>query len=576
MSESDPIRPRPESTYRLQFHKGFTFRDATAIVPYLASLGVTHAYASPYLKATPGSTHGYDVIDHCTLNPELGTPEDYDAWVDELKRHGLSHILDTVPNHVGVATNENVWWNDVLENGRSSIYGDYFDITWEGSPVPSLRNKVLLPLLGDLYGTVLEKGELKLSFADGGFFVNYYDRRFPISPRTYGQILSPHRDELRRQLSEGCPPVEEYDNLLEAAGRLPDSATDDWAAKEERHRDKEFLKQRLARLASSCKPVGELIDRNLAELNGKPGDPRSFDQLDGLLSGQNYRLAFWRIASDEINYRRFFDINDLAALKMENPRVFEATHRFIFSLIEQGKVAGVRIDHPDGLYDPLEYLQRLQQHFGGGSGGAVATGRRPPLHVTVEKVLAADEPLPADWPVDGTTGYDFLNKVNGIYVHPRSESALTAFYREFTGEATPFEDVVYEKKLLILDASLASELEMLTRLLDEIAQRDRRSRDFTHRGLREALLQVIACFPVYRSYIARGKVREDDRAFIETATRRATAHTAPTSHPAIQFLRDTLLRQGGDELLQLFAGRFQQLTAPTTAKGIEDTAFYVY
>ncbi|MDQ3439365.1 MAG: alpha-amylase family glycosyl hydrolase, partial [Planctomycetota bacterium] len=336
-----PEAARPESTYRLQFHAGFTFRDATAIVDYLADLGVTHAYASPYLAARAGSTHGYDVIDPTRLNPEVGTLADFDAWVDAMRRRGMSHILDTVPNHMGVGTNDNRWWNDVLEHGRGSTHAGYFDIAWEGSPRPAMHHKVLLPVLGAPYGEVLAKRELKLAYEDGKYTVRYYDRRFPIDPAT-------------------APP-------------------NDPAAMVTSH-------------------------------NGSP------DLLDDLLRRQHYRLAYWRVASDEINYRRFFDINDLAAMAMERRDVFDAVHRFTFDLLRDGKVAGLRIDHPDGMFDPKQYFDRLQGKYARELLKDESRAAERPLYVVAEKILAIGEPLPESWACHGTSGYDFLIMANGLFV----------------------------------------------------------------------------------------------------------------------------------------------------------------
>jgi (1->4)-alpha-D-glucan 1-alpha-D-glucosylmutase len=530
------LRRLPESTYRVQFHKGFTFRDAAAIVPYLAELGVTHLYASPYLKAVPGSTHGYDVIDHNRLNPEVGTEQDYEALIEALRSHGMSHVLDTVPNHVGVATNENAWWNDVLEHGRRSRYADYFDIAWRGSPRPELHDKVLLPLLGGLYGDVLEKGELKLVREDGKLWVRYYQRRFPINPETFEQ----------------------------AGG-------------------------------------------DVESFNGRPGEPRSFDKLDALLNRQHYRLAYWRVAPDEINYRRFFDVNDLAALAMEREEVFEAAHALTLRLLAEGKVGGLRIDHPDGLYDPKQYFRRLQGHFLLACARHEYTGddwpaarvalleridrhlaKTPPtelpLYVVAEKILAVDEPFPQTWAAHGTSGYDFLIMANSLFVDSSNEEAFTRLYQDFTGQATAFEDLVYEKKRLILRVSLASELHMLARRLDRLAQRHRGWRDFTLGGLIDALREVIACFPVYRSYVsASDGVNEVDVQRIEHAVDEAIRRNARTEPAVFHFIRDALLQRypetftDDDKAAQLaFAGKFQQVTSPATAKGIEDTAFYVY
>jgi (1->4)-alpha-D-glucan 1-alpha-D-glucosylmutase len=482
-----------ESTYRLQFHAGFTFRDAAAIVTYLSALGITHVYASPYLKARPGSTHGYDVIDHSKLSPELGTEADFEAFLAALKQHGMSHILDIVPNHVGVATNDNAWWNDVLENGPASRYAGYFDITWRGSPRPELHDKVLLPVLGDAYGDVLENGELKLVRADGKVWVRYFERRFPLDLRT-------------------IEPGEDVDSF-----------------------------------------------------NGTPGDPRSFDRLDALLDRQHYRLAHWHVASDEINYRRFFDINDLAALSMERREVFEATHALVLRLIREGKLAGVRVDHPDGLYDPKQYFQRLRE---AGVEYAVA-----------EKILAVGEPLPSDWPVAGTSGYDALNMINGLFVDRGNEEAFTRIYQDWTGDPAIYDDLVYRNKLLILDISLASELQMLAYQLDRIAQRGRRTRDFTHNALRHVLREVIASFPVYRSYVSDEGVREADVKVIEEAIERAVSRNPKTDRSVFDFTRDVLLLRspaGSRDAQRKFAGKFQQVTAPVTAKGIEDTTFYIY
>jgi len=356
-------RPRPESTYRLQFHKEFTFRDAAALVPYLHELGVTHLYASPYLQSRPGSTHGYDITNHQHLNPEIGAEEDYEALVAALHRHGMGQILDTVPNHMGVVGNQNPWWNDVLENGAASPYATWFDIAWHSSPRPELRNRLLVPILGEPYGKALESGQLRLEFAAGAFSIRYYDNVFPISPCTYGMTLGERLDELKAALGPDAPPVLEYLSILNAVGHLPGRTETDPAKVAVRQREKEVIKRRLAALTAENDKVREFIEGNVALLNGKPGDPASLNPLDKLLDAQAYRLSFWRVASDEINYRRFFDINELAALSMERPEVFEATHQLVFRLLREGKIDGLRIDHPDGLFDPKQYLERLQRRY---------------------------------------------------------------------------------------------------------------------------------------------------------------------------------------------------------------------
>jgi (1->4)-alpha-D-glucan 1-alpha-D-glucosylmutase len=606
-------RRRPESTYRLQFHAGFTFRAAQRIVPYLRDLGITHCYASPYLRARPGSTHGYDIIDHNSLNPEIGTSEDYDAFVGTLKEHGLRQVLDIVPNHMGVATNDNAWWNDVLENGPASRYAGFFDIAWRASPRPELRDKILIPTLGEPYGDILEKGQLQLAFENGTFTVSYYERRFPIAPRTYGKILGHRLEELEASLGADSPDLVEYQSILTAERHLPERVENAPERLAERQREKEVIKRRLATLARDSQPVREFIDENVKRFNGTPGDPHSFDLLDDLLNNQSYRLCFWRVASDEINYRRFFDINDLAALSMECKEVFDAAHALVFRLLAGGELDGVRIDHPDGLYDPAQYFQRLQEDYLLACARAsydaelrwhetdwkeledplrqrIAAGlkehapsERWPLYVVAEKILGASEPLPDDWPIDGTSGYDFVNMVNGVFIDSGAEQKFTRLYTDWIEDSTRFTEVVYRKKLLILQMSLASELYMLAYQLDRLAQKSRTSRDFTLDTLRHALREVIACFPVYRSYISDEGVHELDRKYVETAVRRAMVRNPLVNRRVFRFIRGMLLLEAPesysaeDRAEQLrFVGKFQQVTAPVTAKGIEDTSFYIY
>ncbi len=496
--------PTLESTYRLQFHEHFTFADATAITSYLSDLGVTHAYASPYLKAAPHSMHGYDVIDHGRLNPEVGTTATHAAWVASLTAAGMAHLLDTVPNHVGIDTNDNRWWNDVLANGRESAFASHFDINWDTSPRAELRDKVLLPILGQPYGDALEAGELKLVREDGHLLVAYFDRRLPVKPES-----------------------------------------------------------------------AEVVGDDLSTYNGTPGDPRSFDRLDALLAKQHYRLSYWRVASDEIDYRRFFDVNSLVALKMRHQAVFDDVNRFTFDLLKHGGVAGLRIDHPDGLFDPRQYFDRLQRKY---RDEVDADGK---LYVAIEKIIEGDERLPADWPVNGTSGYDALIAVNDLYVDGRSAGAFQKLYAEFVSDDTPFGEWVYRKKGLVLDTSLSSELNGLVHLLDPIAQSDRHSRDFTLKELREGLREVIACFGVYRTYVSPAGVSPTDVAVVERATEAAVARNPDKSVALFHFIRDTVLQRypvanDDHEAPLYFARKFQQVTSPVTAKGIEDTAFYIY
>jgi (1->4)-alpha-D-glucan 1-alpha-D-glucosylmutase len=605
----------PAATYRLQFHAGFTFRDAGRIVHYLHDLGVTHCYASPYLQARPGSVHGYDIINHNALNPEIGTAEDYNAWTDALAAHGLGQIMDIVPNHMGIAANENGWWIDVLENGMASPYANYFDIDWTASTRPELHGKVLLPVLGEPYGKILEAQQLRLEYHAGAFQLAYFELRFPVGPRSYGLILGHVLSELVGRVDKESPAMLEYLSILTAVRNLPPRSDSDPARVAERLREKEVIKRRLAALCDENAEVRKALEQTVRQYNGTAGEPHSFDRLDELLNDQPYRLAFWRVASDEINYRRFFDINELAALSMEREEVFAATHGLILRLLQEGRLDGVRIDHPDGLYDPKQYLERLQESylvgcaqtlfasnpaFAGQEWHAVerhlrqliAEGRRQggspslrrPMYAIVEKILMAGEPLAEDWPTHGTTGYDFLNRVNGLFVDAGAAEPFTRIYHDWIRDDQSYAETVYQKKFLILQSALSSELHMLAHQLDRLAQRDRWSRDFTLNSLRHALRLVIAGFPVYRSYISDEGVRDLDRDYIRRAVRRARHHSAGLSSALFAFIRDTLELRPRPGLFddayvyeqRRFAGKFQQVTAPVMAKGMEDTAFYVY
>jgi (1->4)-alpha-D-glucan 1-alpha-D-glucosylmutase len=606
--EATARRCAPEATYRLQFHAGFTFQDAAHLAPYLQDLGISHIYASPYLKARPGSKHGYDVLDHQHLNPEIGSDADYAVYSDALREHNLGQILDVVPNHMGIVGNENVWWNDVLENGPASPYANYFDIAWEVSPRPALRDRVLLPLLGEPYGQVLEAGQIRLHYEAGTFTVHYFEHRLPVAPCTWSKILSYDLDQLEAALGKDSLQLLEYQSILTGVRNLPARTETSPERIAERQREKEVLKRRLAALTDSCAEIREHLLSVVLIFNGTPGDPHSFDNLDELLDEQPYRLSSWRVASDEINYRRFFDINELAALRMERAEVFLATHKLIFQFLRERRLSGLRIDHPDGLFDPRQYLRRLQRHYllelarqlyqsrpeyqsvewnelEAPLLARINSGALPErsLYVVVEKILGSNESLPADWPVHGTTGYDFLNVLGGLFVDPAGARAFTTLYRDWIEDYTPFLEVVYDKKLLILGLSLSSELQMLSLALDRLAQRRRWSRDFTLHSLRRVLREVIACFPVYRSYIAEGTVHDDDKKYIDAAIREARKRNPTLNRAHFQFLRNILLlrhpeRASEEEIAeqQRFTGQFQQVTSPVMAKGLEDTAFYVY
>lgn len=571
----------PSSTYRLQFNNKFTFADAQAIVPYLSRLGVTHCYASPFLKSRPGSQHGYDIVDHAAFNPEIGTEEQFRELVAELHGHHMGLILDIVPNHMAVATGFNPWWMDVLEDGPSSPYAQFFDIDW--MPLkPDLAHKVLLPVLGDQFGKVLEAGQLVLSFEQGGFSLFYFDRRFPIATRSVGQVLRHRLNDLTQRLGADHPDLIEYQSILTAISHLPQRTEADDAKIAEGRREREVIRRRLNALCETSPEISAFLQENIQIFNGQPDDPRSFDLLDQLLLDQAYRLAFWRVAADEINYRRFFDVNELAAIRMENPAVFQATHQLIFRLVKEGLVDGLRIDHPDGLYDPLNYFTQLVSMTAFDNGDQTPGQAPSNFYLVVEKILGRSEQLPDEWPVHGTTGYDFLNSVNGLFVDRLADTTFSAIYSKFIHEPVNFKALAYRCKKLIMDASMSSEVSVLGHELDRLSEQDRSSRDFTLRGLTDALREVIACFPVYRTYITQDGVPDRDRKYVELAVARAIRMNPAVSESIFNFVRDTLLLKFDDLISEesraarlRFVSRFQQVTSPVMAKAVEDTAFYI-
>jgi len=592
--------PIPRATYRLQLHRGFTFRDAARIAPYLAALGVSHVYCSPFLRARSGSMHGYDIIDHNSLNPEIGSEEDFAAFSDALKRHDLRLMLDVVPNHMAVLGADNAWWLEVLENGQATPYADFFDIDW-APPRADMAGRVLLPVLGGHYGAVLSAGELSLRFdaAEGSFSVHYYQHRFPIDPREYPRLLKPALESL----SATAVPADaraELDSLVSAFAGLPARYETGAALVGERSAGKEAQKRRLALLVAQHPSVGSSIEKAVAGVNGRAGDPASLDTLDELLEAQAYRLAYWRVAADEVNYRRFFEINELAALRMEDEAVFEATHRKIFELLRSGAAHALRIDHPDGLFDPAGYFRRLQERYrltraqngdttddhidDTANDTANDLEKARPLYVAIEKIVASFESIPQSWPVQGTTGYRFANLANGLFVDGSAAGRFTRIYQAFVGESADFEETALRAKQVILNTSLASELGVLTNRLVRIARARRDTRDYTLNTLRQALAEVVVAFPVYRSYIGED-ISETDRRYIEWAVARARRRSRSADASIFDFIRAVLLAEPGAEpeagdvpfaAMRMFARKFQQLTAPVTAKGVEDTAFYIY
>jgi (1->4)-alpha-D-glucan 1-alpha-D-glucosylmutase len=560
---------------------------------------------SPILKARAGSGHGYDIVDHNQINPEIGTEEEFRELAHELKARGMGLILDTVPNHMGIGPGSNPWWQDVLQNGRASAHADFFDIDWE--PLKEqLRDKVLLPILGNTYGDELERGEIKLTFENGSFCISYFDHVVFLDPQTVPMIFEPLREPGSGRDGRDEAARREFRTLLADLRQLPLHCSTDPELIARRQREVPILERRLEKLAKEPGVAG-LIEQTLREVNGRPGNAASFDRLHALLEAQAYRLAFWRVSAEEINYRRFFDINDLVGLRMEDPRVFAETHRLIRKFLADGLVTGLRVDHPDGLLNPVQYFARLQMLYAAsrccgpepsgpaGDNGvelevqaAFAERGAPnyvaaPLYLLVEKILERGENLP-EWPVNGTVGYDFANLVNGVLIDARHERHFTNLYHRVIGTPMNPDNIVYESKKLVMYKALSSEVNVLTHLLDRISMHDRRARDFTRSVLRNTLREAIACFPVYRTYIdERGNISEHDRLYIEQAIATAKRRN-PDIAPAFDFLQSILLLKGTDEgptvygyRNQLyFALKFQQLTGPVMAKGLEDTTSYVY
>ncbi len=474
---------KPLSTYRLQLHQGFPFREVLSLAPYFEELGVSHLYLSPILTARPGSLHGYDTCNHGMVNPELGGEEEFRELVSMLQCRGMGVVVDFVPNHMAADSRHNAWWRDVLANGPSSAYASYFDIDWD--PVkPELKQKILLPILGGPYGEVLEAGHLRLVWDGSWFRLRYWEHDLPVNPKQIRLVLRSRLQALERELGPDSPEIREYHSILFQLDHLPAYTEVDPAKRLDRRRETEVAQERLSRLAEMCGPVQAHLLRNVTLYNGSPGDSRSFDLLHELLERQVYRLAYWRTALHEINYRRFFDINELAALRMESDEVFEAAHAKLFELIREGLVDGIRLDHVDGLYDPAAYCRRLREVVG------------PEFYVVAEKILSGNEPLDEQLLVDGTTGYGALNALNRLFVKPENERKLLRIYSRFTGRSVSYPEEVEAAKRLIITSSLASELNLLAHELNRISESDRHHRDFTLDSLQEALREVVVAFDV--------------------------------------------------------------------------------
>jgi (1->4)-alpha-D-glucan 1-alpha-D-glucosylmutase len=542
------MRSVPTSTYRIQLHPRFTFDDAARMAPYLKSLGISHVYCSPYLQAAKGSMHGYDVIDHQKVNAELGGEQAHQHFCQRLGELGLGQVLDIVPNHMAIGSDNRYWW-DVLENGPSSRYATWFDIDWNSDEV-KLQNKVLIPVLGDQYGRILTDGQIKVEHEGDAFRVRYHDHLFPVAPRSISIVIAK---------AAAFAKSDELSFIAESLLRLPSPQSIDREVGMARHRDKTVIFGLLNRLCNEQPEIVASIDRAIAELNS------NYDALDDLLNQQQYRLAYWRTSGQELGYRRFFDVNTLIGLRVERQHVFEATHCLILEWLQKGVIDGVRIDHPDGLRDPEQYCERLRN-------------RAPDAWIVGEKILEPGEFLRESWPIQGTSGYDFLNVCNSLLVSGSGLRDLTSIYAEFTGEPTDFEQIAHDKKMNVQLEALGSDVNRLTSQFVELCENNRDRRDYTRADIRRALREVAGCFSVYRTYVVpdRDQVVDEDRARIDAAVEAAKARKEGLEPDLLDFVGSVLALRSRGGLETEFLQRFQQFTSPVMAKGVEDTAFYCF
>jgi (1->4)-alpha-D-glucan 1-alpha-D-glucosylmutase len=562
----------PNASYRLQLRAGLGLAGAERLLPYLEALGITDLYLEPIYEAEEASTHGYDVVSHQRIDPRIGGEDALRALARAAQARGIGVIADWVPNHMSVASDRNAAWQDVLAHGRASPHATTFDIEWS-PPLLGLEGRILLPILGDAYGRVLERGELRLELTSGAIRLRYWERALPIAPATLAPLIL--------RAASHLPPREQAEGALRAIATglaaLPGPqavAPADAPGVVERARG---LERRLTALIATESSVARAIDQTITEWNGQPGEPRSFDRLDALIGEQAYRPSAWKLALEAINYRRFFDVDHLAAIRMEEPAVFAAAHRHLFSLLADGVITGIRLDHVDGLADPAGYFVALQEGAAAAVGG-VPAGERA-VWVVAEKILGDGERLPSHWALDGTTGYELATAATGALVDLRAEPVLTAFYKRFTGDLHSFSAHAHSAKLLLLRTTFASEVRQLSDMLERIASADRDHRDLTPSALRYALEETIAAFPVYRSYVrADGSRERDDTALLRRALRIARRRAPERGAEAFDFVESVLTAEPLEpgDARSMFVLRFQQLTGPATAKAIEDTAFYRY
>jgi (1->4)-alpha-D-glucan 1-alpha-D-glucosylmutase len=577
------MKPKqPLATYRLQFSAKFQFRDAIGILDYLRELGVSHVYASPVFSSRTGSGHGYDVTDPTKIDPDLGGEEGFAELQAAIAERGMGLLLDIVPNHMA-ASSENRWWMDVLEYGPDSSYASYFDINWR-APSPFLENRLLLPFLAKPFGEVLDQGELQIRYDEGRFFLVYQTQTFPIAPETYADILRFRNRQLNEAVEPESPAEQEWLGIV-AAGELiaADRNLSAQAASERRTRF-EQLRDRLKQLVGSSAEIANFLQRTLAALNGSPDDKQTFDALERILGAQHYRLAFWQTASDSINYRRFFSITDLVGVRVEDPAVFDSTHEAIIRAALRPDVTGLRIDHIDGLRDPRGYLTRLRERLTASSVNESNEGvDQAPPYIVVEKILGRRENLPDDWPVEGTTGYNYLNFANRLMIDSGKAPAMINFYTRWTGVQPDFEELLYQEKKLVMRTLLGVEMRALGRELTELASNDRYARELRAGELTEALVETTACLPIYRTYVQSLEESESTQAVLESAIRKARERRQALPAECFDFLGDVLLLKAAPHVRPdqrenrfTFVSRWQQFTGSIMAKGFEDTALYVY
>jgi (1->4)-alpha-D-glucan 1-alpha-D-glucosylmutase len=552
----------PVSTYRLQFNKDFSFKSAVDIFDYLKKLGITDIYASPIFHARKGSMHGYDVVEPAEVNPELGSDEEFENFKNSLKKNNFGWLQDIVPNHMAFS-GDNLMLIDLLENGPNSRYFNFFDIDWEHHHA-SIRHRILAPFLGKRYKECLESGEIKLKYKESGFSINYYENILPVKIDAYAIILSYGVNGIVSLLGRENPDSIKYLGILYFLRSLPSAEEID-----ERYYQIKFVKEILWELYSNNEIIRTSIDNTVEALNGKPGDSSSFDNLDKLLSEQHYRLSYWKVAAEEINYRRFFNINELISLRVELEDVYKRTHSLVKKLVSSGEVTGLRIDHVDGLYNPAAYLRRLNEDFN-------------EAYILVEKILDLNEDLPETWPVEGTTGYEYMNFVNNLFVKRDNEKKMNAVYQRFSKVTYDIEDITLQKKRLIIQARMAGEVERLAFLIESISSRDRAGIDITMHALKGALEEILTYFPVYRTYINRNDFSEQDRKYIDYVIDKVN-QTNPKYSNEVNYIGCILkmefpghINEMQRELALDFIMKFQQLTGPLMAKGFEDTALYVY